>query len=94
VADAGAREQLRRAWPVEGAAVMADASLPRVAAPAEEVARIRAALAPVVGPIAGMIVKREAAGGAGVDELWRRVSLHIEDGRERAAFLARRNGRG
>ncbi|WP_376089007.1 serine/threonine-protein kinase [Roseomonas sp. CCTCC AB2023176] len=92
VGDAEGRERLRQAWPGAGQVAEADASAPPVAAPPQELARIRAALAPVVGPIAGMIVKREAAGGAGAEELWRRVAVHIDDPRERAAFLARRNG--
>ncbi|PZW50856.1 serine/threonine-protein kinase [Humitalea rosea] len=57
---------------------------------AAELDAVRQALLPHIGPIAGVLVKRAAADGAGIDAVWERLAKHIDDAAERATFLARR----
>ena len=83
------------------AAVAEDALATRVAGapPAARVAAAlepsaleaaRQALAPHIGPLAGVLVRRAAAAGGSVDEFWQRLAGHIDNPAERSAFLARR----
>jgi serine/threonine-protein kinase len=48
-------------------------------------------LARSIGPVASLLVKREAAAAVSVADFWQRLSSHIDGAAERAAFLARRD---
>ena len=54
---------------------------------AAEADRLGSALTQYLGPIAGIIAKREAASAASADDLQQRLAAHIHDERERAEFL-------
>ncbi len=54
--------------------------------PDHELARVQAALAPFVGPIARILVKRAAPGCSTVEQLWQRVAESVGEA-DRAAFL-------
>lgn len=56
----------------------------------EVLAAATAALIPYLGPIARVLVQREAAGAGGAGPLWERLAQRIADPGERAAFLRRR----
>jgi hypothetical protein len=47
-------------------------------------------LARFIGPVAGILVRREAALATGVGDLWQRLSMHLENSGDRKAFLAQR----
>lgn len=72
-----------------GAAVAATAT---AAATAGELDAAKQALLPHIGPIAGVLVKRAAADGAGIATIWERLAQHIDNAAERKTFLARRPG--
>ena len=55
--------------------------------PPTELESITKALAPHVGPIAAILVKRESRASASLDQLRERLASHIPDGRGRAEFL-------
>ena len=57
-------------------------------ASAEALEAVRLALLPYAGPIAGLLVKRAAAGGAAAEAIWQSVALHIDNDSERARFLS------
>jgi hypothetical protein len=70
------------------------APAPAAAPPTDPAAldAVRQALLPHIGPLASVLVKRAAADGAGMDAIWQRVAAHIDNEKERAAFLAKRRG--
>ena len=75
--------QLRRAPAASGATGRrAPAGIP-----AEELERAQRELARHVGPIARVLVKRDAPQAGSAAELWRKLSLHIEREADRQAFL-------
>jgi serine/threonine-protein kinase len=47
-------------------------------------------LARFIGPVAALLVRREAALATCVSDLWQRLSLHLENSADRRAFLALR----
>jgi serine/threonine-protein kinase len=47
-------------------------------------------LARFIGPVAAHLVKRESAAATSPADLWHRLSLHLDQASDRAAFLARR----
>jgi serine/threonine-protein kinase len=55
----------------------------------EELDRLQTALARHMGPVAKVLIKRALPTAASPAELWRNLAAHIEDPKERAAFLAR-----
>lgn len=57
------------------------------AIPPAKLESITKALAPHVGPIAAILVKRESRASASLDQLRERLASHIPDGRGRAEFL-------
>ncbi|WP_426955526.1 serine/threonine-protein kinase [Muricoccus radiodurans] len=75
--------------PVEAAGPAPDRSAGAPSASPAELDRVRQALLPHIGPIAGVLVKRAAADGAPVDTVWQRAAAHIDNPAERAKFLAR-----
>jgi len=66
------------------------APAPMAAASADAIEAVRQALLPHIGPLASVLVKRAAADGAGIDAIWQRAASHIDNEKERAAFLAKR----
>jgi serine/threonine-protein kinase len=84
-------EMQRRLQVGPGSAVSPSAAV-RAAPPTYPAAldAVRQALLPHIGPLASVLVRRAAADGAGMDAIWQRVASHIENEKERAAFLAKR----
>src|SRR6185437_8503038 len=72
---------------------MSGTSAPGAVIPAEELAHAQKELTHYVGPIARVLVKRAAVGSGSADELWQRLSLHIDREEDRRAFLGRRGDR-
>jgi len=85
-ADALAR--LRRGLTMSGIGSSATPTIP----PAE-LERAQKQLTHYLGPIARVLVKRAAVGSGSPDDLWQRLSLHIEREDDRRAFLSRRGNR-
>ncbi|MFI4998050.1 MAG: toll/interleukin-1 receptor domain-containing protein [Hyphomicrobiales bacterium] len=77
---------ITQAGPIPGAATSRQSAL-RMGN--EEREAIRAQLARHVGPIAKLLVVRDAADATSRDELCQKLALHIRDPADRAAFLRR-----
>jgi eukaryotic-like serine/threonine-protein kinase len=92
--DAFCREVLQQRQPsmqIPASSMQLPGSVP-LPAPAlrdEDLQRVQHELARFVGPVARVLVKREAAGAATTGELWQRLALHIDNQSDRRAFLAR-----
>lgn len=62
----------------------------RQALDADTVSAVRLELASVLGPIATIVVDKEAARASSIEELYRLAAQHIDDESDRERFLARR----
>jgi serine/threonine-protein kinase len=65
------------------------APAPAAAWTAAELERLRQALAPHLGPVAGLLVRRGAQQAGSLAALWQAMARHIEAPAEREAFLRR-----
>jgi hypothetical protein len=63
---------------------------PGVTFDAEDTLKVQKELAHHIGPVAKLLVKRAAAAATSIDDLWQRLSLHIDRDVDRRAFLARK----
>ena len=58
----------------------------------EELQQAQHELTRFLGPVARVLVKREAAAAISTADLWQRFSRHIDSDVDRQAFLSRRRG--
>jgi serine/threonine-protein kinase len=70
----------------EGSGSQSTGTLPAVLVP-EVMDAITRLLTDRIGPVARVLVKREAAGGGGIGVLVERLAAHVPDERERSEFL-------